>query len=75
MIWGKENAHFISLMGLTAGTLFYVGGSFFVLRSELQTERGLRQQDAAFYKELLHNEKELRRLAVEGSKLKSGGSH
>ena len=74
-IWGKEHAQFISLMGLTAGSVFYVGGAFFVLRSDLQSERELRQQDAAHYKEMLHKEKELRRLAVERSKLKSGGSH
>ena len=62
-------------MGFTAGTLVYVGGSFFVLRSDLQTERQLHQQDAAFYRELLQNEKELRQLAVEKPKLKSGRSH
>lgn len=75
--WGKEHAHFISLMGLTAGSVIYVGGAFFVLRSDLQTERELRQQDAALYKEMLHmhKEKKLRRLAVEESKLRSGGSH
>ena len=58
-------------MGLTAGCLIYVGGSFFVLRSDLQSERELRQQDAAFYKTLLQNERE-RRLAAERSERKSG---
>ena len=58
-------------MGLTAGSLIYVGGSFFVLRSDLQSERELRQQDAAFYKTLLQNERE-RRLAAERSERKSG---
>ncbi len=53
MIWLKENAHFISLMGLTAGSISYVGGSFFVLRSDLRAERELRRQDAAHYETLL----------------------
>ena len=61
--WFKENAHFISLMGLTAGSLSYVGGSFFVLRSDLRGERELRRQDAAHYKTLL---------AAERSERKSG---
>ncbi len=63
MIWFKENAHFISLMGLTAGSLSYVGGSFFVLRSDLRAERERRRQDAAHYKTLL---------AAERSERKSG---
>lgn len=72
MVWGKENAHFISVVGLTAGTLVYLGGSYFCLRSDLQQERELRQLDAAFYKELLRREKELRQLAVVRSERKLG---
>ena len=53
----------LSLMGLTAGSLSYVGGSFFVLRSDLRAERELRRQDAAHYKTLL---------AAERSERKSG---
>lgn len=72
MVWGKENAHFIGVVGLTAGTLVYLGRSYFCLRSDLQQERELRQLDAAFYKELLRREKELRQLAVARSERKLG---
>ena len=56
--WGKDHAQFLSVMGLTAGTLFYVGGSFFGLRRDLVKERELRQSD-------VQKERELRQLDVQ----------
>ena len=67
--WGKENAQFISLTGVTAGTLFFGGGTFFVLRCDLEKEKELRRIEVAHEKELrrieVAHEKELRRLDVE----------
>lgn len=56
-------------MGLTAGTLFYVGGSFFGLRRDLENERELRQTELQTERKLrqteVQKERELRQLDVQ----------
>jgi len=69
LAWGKENAQFLSLTGVTAVTLLLGGGSFFGLRRDLEKERELRQNDVERERDLRQNdvarERELRRLDVE----------
>ncbi len=65
LLWGKDNAQFISLTGVTAVTLFLGGGTFFGYRRDLEKERELRQKDVDKSQNDLANEKELRRLDVE----------
>ena len=52
LAWGKENAQFLSITGVTAITLFLEGGSFVGLRHDLEKERELRQNDVQEEREL-----------------------
>ena len=52
-------------MALTAGTLFYVGGSFFGLRRDLVKEREQRHSDMELRQSELQKERELRQSDVQ----------
>lgn len=65
MGWGKDNAQFLSIIGVSAVNLCFGGNIFLHVLRDLEHERELRKKDVATQKELLKKEEELRRMDVE----------
>lgn len=65
MGWGKDNAQFLSIIGVSALNLCFGGNIFLRVLRDLEHERELRKKDVATQKELLKKEEELRHMDVE----------